>query len=138
MSINRVILMGRITADLEMRMTSSGKDVLSFSLAVDRGWGESKKTDFITCVAWEQTARFIYQYFGKGRLIGIEGSLQTRSYEDKSGNKRVAVEVLVEKAHFTGEKAASSAPDVTASSAYRAPRSDDYQEIEEDEGDIPF
>lgn len=104
--LNKVILMGRITHDLEMRSTPSGTSVLQFSLAVERNFvkqGEERQTDFINCVAWKQTAEMIAKWFGKGRLIAIEGRLQSRSYEDKQGNKRTAIEVIVDQASFTGE-----------------------------------
>ena len=104
--LNKVILLGRITHDLEMRSTPSGTSVLQFSLAVERNFvkqGEERQTDFINCVAWKQTAEFIGRFFGKGRLIAIEGRLQSRNYEDKQGNKRTAIEVIVDQASFTGE-----------------------------------
>ncbi|MBR1765075.1 MAG: single-stranded DNA-binding protein [Ruminococcus sp.] len=104
--LNKVILMGRITHDLELRQTPNGVSVLSFSVAVDRNYarqGEDRQTDFIDCVAWRQTGEFISRYFGKGRMIAIEGTLQTRNYQDKNGNNRKAVEVVVDNASFTGE-----------------------------------
>ena len=79
--LNKVILMGRITHDLELRQTPNGVSVLSFSIAVDRSFarqGEERQTDFIDCVAWRQQAEFISRYFGKGRMIAVEGELQTR------------------------------------------------------------
>lgn len=112
--MNTVILMGRMTADPELKRTQTGKDVMSFSVAVDRDYGDKKPTDFINCVAWESTARFIGQWFPKGRLIALEGALQTRSYEDKHGNKRTATEVLVRQVHFTGDKGGSRSPDIYA------------------------
>ncbi|MCL2087952.1 MAG: single-stranded DNA-binding protein [Oscillospiraceae bacterium] len=106
--LNRVILMGRITAAPELKQTQSGLAVTSFSIAVDRNYKsagqERAATDFINIVAWRQTAEFICKYFTKGSLIAIEGSIETRHYEDKNGNKRTAVEVIAERAHFTGEK----------------------------------
>ena len=104
--------MGRLTAEPELKFTQSGKEVLSFSLAVDSGYGEKKKTDFITCVAWEGTAKFISQWFRKGSLLLVEGALRTRKYTDKSGNNRTATEVLVSQGHFTGEKSNRSSADV--------------------------
>lgn len=102
--INSVVLMGRITQDIELRSTTSGTSVIQFTIAVERyGKGEEKQTDFITCVAWKGTAEFISKYFGKGRMIAVTGRLQSRSYEDKNGNKRTAIEVNVEQASFTGE-----------------------------------
>ena len=88
--INSVILMGRITAAPECKKTQSGISVVSFSIAVDRSYrsGSERQTDFITVVAWRQTADFICNYFKKGQMIAIEGSIQTRPYEDKNGNKR--------------------------------------------------
>ncbi len=110
--MNKVFLMGRLTAEPELKFTQSGKEVLSFSLAVDSGYGEKKKTDFITCVAWEGTAKFISQWFRKGSLLLVEGALRTRKYTDKSGNNRTATEVLVSQGHFTGEKSNRSSADV--------------------------
>lgn len=110
--MNIAILMGRLTAEPELRRTQSGKDVLSFCLAVDRGYGEKKETDFINCVAWEHTARFISQYFRKGSLIAVNGGIRTRKYEDKYGNSRIATEVVVDRAFFTGEKSGRATADV--------------------------
>lgn len=104
--LNRVILMGRITHDLELKQTQGGVSVLSFNIAVDRGYvrqGEERQTDFISCVAWRQRAEFINNYFAKGRMIAIEGSLQTRTYDDKNGVKRYVTEVVVDNVSFTGE-----------------------------------
>lgn len=105
--INRVVLMGRLVSDPDKRTTSSGLSVVSFRLAVDRGYqrGDGGQTaDFINCVAWRQTANFIWEYFSKGRMIALEGKLQSRSYEDREGNKRNVIEVVVEHVSFTGEK----------------------------------
>lgn len=104
--LNRVILMGRITQDLDLRQTPSGVSVLTFSIAVDRSFakqGEERQTDFITCVAWRQQAEFISRYFGKGRMIAIEGNLRTRTYDDKNGSKHYVTEVYVDSVSFTGE-----------------------------------
>lgn len=105
--LNRVILMGRITQDLELKQTPNGTSVLSFSVAVERSFarqGEERQTDFINCVAWRQQAEFISKYFGKGRMIAIEGNLRTRNYDDKNGVKHYVTEVFVDNASFTGEK----------------------------------
>lgn len=104
--INRIILMGRITRDLELRQTPSGVSTLSFTVAVDRNFqkqGEERQTDFISCVAWRQQAEFISRYFGKGRMIALEGTLRTRTYDDKNGVKHYITEVLVDNVSFTGE-----------------------------------
>lgn len=105
--LNRVILMGRITHDLELKSTPSGVSVLSFTVAVDRSYarqGEQRQTDFINCVAWRQQAEFISKYFGKGRMIALEGNLRTRTYDDKNGTKHYVTEVYVDSVSFTGEK----------------------------------
>lgn len=104
--LNRVILMGRITHELELKQIPNGTSVLSFSVAVDRNYskqGEERQTDFINCVAWRQQAEFISKYFGKGRMIALEGNLRTRSYDDKNGVKHNVVEVYVDNVSFTGE-----------------------------------
>lgn len=102
--LNRVILMGRITQELQLKHTQNGIAVLSFSVAVDRPVQKDaeKQTDFISCVAWRQVAEFISKYFAKGRLIAIEGNLRTRTYE-KDGHKHYITEVYVENTSFTGE-----------------------------------
>ena len=105
--LNKVILMGRITTDLELKKTSSGISVTSFSIAVDRTYvkqGEERKTDFINCVAWNKQAEFICKYFGKGSLIAIEGEIQTRQYQAKDGSNRHITEVVVSGVSFTGER----------------------------------
>lgn len=106
MALNKAIILGRITHDLEVRQTQSGTAVLQFTVAVDRNYskdGGEKQTDFINCVAWRQTAEFIGRYFGKGRMIAVDGRLQTRTYEDKNGTKHYITELIVENANFTGE-----------------------------------
>jgi len=106
--LNRVILMGRITQDLEVRQTPNGQAVVTFNVAVDRNFKDQNgqyQSDFITCVAWRQQAEFIGKYFGKGRMIAIEGNLRTRTYEDKNGTKHYVTEVFVDSVSFTGEKA---------------------------------
>ena len=151
--LNRVILMGRLTADPELKQTPNGISVVSFSLAVDRNFAgkvAERQTDFINCVAWRQTAEFISRYFGKGRMMAVEGSLQVRNYVDKNENKRQAVEVVVDQAYFadsksTGNASPSPAPSYNAAPAYApvAPVAfnsgsvEDFQEIE-DEDDLPF
>ena len=107
--LNKIIIMGRLTRDPELRRTGSGTAVTSFSLAVDRDFksqsGE-KETDFIDVVAWRQTAEFVSKYFSKGKMIIVEGSIQTRSYEDRNGNKRRAVEVVADNVQFGESKSA--------------------------------
>ena len=104
MALNQVIIMGRVTKELEIKQTPSGAAVLSFTVAVDRySKNEEKAADFISCVAWNKTAEFIGKYFGKGRMIAVTGNLRTRNYEDKNGVKHYVTEVWVDNADFTGE-----------------------------------
>lgn len=107
---NRAVLMGRICNDLELKTIQSGISVLSFRLAVERSYqakGEERKSDFFNVVAWRSTAEFISRYFGKGRMILVEGELQTRQYVDKNGSTQNVVELVVNSAHFTGEPKSS-------------------------------
>ena len=106
--LNKVILMGRITQDLEVKQTPSGVAVLQFTVAVERkfkGTNGEKQTDFINCVAWRNQAEFIGKYFTKGKMIAIEGNLRTRTFDDKNGTKHYVTEVYVDNVSFTGEKA---------------------------------
>jgi single-strand DNA-binding protein len=105
-SFNKVILMGRLTHDPELKQSTSGVSVTSFNLAVDRRYnkGEDKQCDFITIVAWRQTAEFICKYFGKGQAILVCGELQTRSWTDNQGNKRYATEVVSSEVSFCEAK----------------------------------
>ena len=104
--LNCVVLMGRLVADPELKQTTSGTAVTSFTVAVERDYksGEERQTDFIDVVAWRQTAEFVCKYFRKGDMIALQGSIQTRSYEYRNGNKRKAVEVIADKVSFCGEK----------------------------------
>lgn len=106
MGLNVVVLMGRMVADPELKRTQSGVSVSSFRVAVDRSFSkEERKADFIDVVAWKSTAEFVCKYFHKGSMIALAGSLQTRSYEDKNGNKRTAYEVVANEVHFAGSQA---------------------------------
>jgi len=105
--MNYAMIMGRLTADPELKSTGSGVAVCSFTVAVDRrfkGQNEERQTDFIRCVAWRQSAEFLSRYFKKGSMVAVMGNIQVRSYEDKNGNKREAVELVAENIHFTGER----------------------------------
>ena len=135
--INSVVLMGRLTAAPECKKTQSGISVTSFSIAVDRNYRrEDKQTDFINIVAWRQTADFICNYFKKGQMIASEGSLQTRSYEDKNGNKRNLVEVVANNVSFCGDKRDSAASSDEPASFSNADSSD-FTEFSGDD-DLPF
>lgn len=133
--INNVVLMGRLVATPELKSTQTGVSVTSFTLAVERSYakqGEERQADFINCVAWRNTAEFIAKYFQKGSMLAITGSIQTRNYEDKNGNKRTAVEVVADSASFCGSKSESNnAPNINV-----APPSD-FEEIDTD-ADFPF
>lgn len=104
--LNSAIIMGRLTADPELRTTTSGLSVTSFTVAVDDNYksGEEKQTDFIDCVAWRGTADFVTTYFKKGQMIAVQGKIKTRNYEDKNGNKRKAVEIVADNVSFCGSK----------------------------------
>ncbi|MCL2194471.1 MAG: single-stranded DNA-binding protein [Oscillospiraceae bacterium] len=105
--MNYAMIMGRLTADPELKSTGSGVSVCSFTVAVDRrfkGQNQERETDFIRCVAWRQSAEFLSRYFKKGSMVAVMGNIQVRSYEDKNGNKREAVELVAENIHFTGER----------------------------------
>lgn len=104
--MNKVILMGRLTADPVIRTTPANKRVCSFTLAVNRRYAKEgqQQTDFINCVAWEKTAEHIGKYFGKGSMIAIEGRLQIRSWDNQEGKKQYTTEVIVDASYFTGEK----------------------------------
>ena len=134
LNLNKVILAGRMTADPELKSTQSGISVTSFSLAVDRKVAKEsdKKTDFITVIAWRQTAEFITRYFHKGSPICVSGTIQTRSWEDQHGNKRYATEVVADEANFVESK--STADQNSAAPAAVAPQ---FEELSDDE-DLPF
>ena len=107
MAYNRVILMGRLTRDPELKTTASGVNVCSFSIAVDRRFqakGEEKKADFFNIVAWRQQGEFVSRYFKKGNMILVEGELQTRQYTNKDGQNVNVTEIMAEQVCFTGEK----------------------------------
>ena len=137
MALNKIELMGRITSDLEMKVTNSGKEVISFTLAVERNYKGSdgnKITDFINCVAFGNQAKSICTYFGKGRLLLVVGSLQSRQYTTQNNEKRTVFEVNVEEVHFTGEKAQATQPPENA--PYQA-STDGFEEMTTDD-DLPF
>ena len=134
---NLVILKGRLTADVELKATTNGKSVCSFTLAVDRGYGDNKVTDFITCVAWEQRAEFISKYFSKGSEIRILGEINTRKWQDKDGNNRTAFEVRVNESGFCGSKNAQNNTQDNAQNSFAQPQND-FEEVGGFDGDLPF
>ena len=144
--LNTIIIMGRLTADPELRTTSSGLSVSSFTVAVDRRYqrqGEDKQTDFIPVVAWRQQAEFVSKYFSKGQMIAVEGSLQSRKYEDKNGNPRTAYDVIADRISFCGSKAESGGGNYGGGSAaadtssYSNANAGDFSTVVDDD-DLPF
>lgn len=133
MAFNLVVLTGRITADVELKTTPNGVSVCTFSIAVDRGYGENKQTDFINIVAWRQTAEFVAKYFSKGSMIGIEGSIQTRKYQDKNGNTRTAFEVVANNVQFIEGKKTEADP-----LKVDAEKVNVLVDTDEVDGDLPF
>lgn len=143
MSLNNVSLMGRLTADPELRRTPSGVSVTTFTIAVERTYtpqGQEKQADFIDIVAWRNTAEFACKYFTKGKMMAAQGSIQTRTYEDKEGHKRKAFEVVADNVFFCGDKAPAQAPaDIPSETvpAFAQGQSDDFAVCDDNE-DLPF
>jgi single-strand DNA-binding protein len=150
MSLNKVILMGNMCADPELKQTPSGNSVCSFNIGVSRNFGrlDEKKADFFTVVAWGTKAEFICKYFKKGQAIVVVGELQTRNWTDNQGNKRYATEVVADEVSFAGNKEnTSSAAQSTAPSPqgegsyvptpYIGGNSQNFEEIPSDES-LPF
>ena len=159
--LNRIILMGRLTRDPELRHTQTGTAVASFSLAVDRDFKDKttgeKATDFIDIVAWRQTAEFVSRFLTKGRMAVVEGRLQLRDWTDRDGNKRRSAEVVADNVYFGDSKRDSEGgsygapsggygapggyapPAAPVGGGYSAPAGgDQFAELTEDDGELPF
>ena len=154
--LNKIILMGRLTRDPELRHTQTGTAVASFSLAVDRDFKDKstgdRTTDFIDVVAWRQTGEFVSRYFTKGRMAVVEGRLQIRDWTDKDGNKRRSAEVVADNVYFgdskrDGESAGPYSGGYSAPSGGRSPApsgfgapdmGDQFAELSDDDGELPF
>lgn len=150
--MNIVALMGRLTADPELKTTNSGLSYCRFTLAVDRRFSKEKQADFISCVAWRQTAEFVSRYFSKGSQMALNGSIQTGSYTDNSGNKRYTTDVVVDNVYFTGKKSdnpsseqgsrPSAAPSASrqqpAVPAYVSGDDEDFGVMDSDDDVYPF
>ena len=151
--LNKIVIMGRLTRDPELRRTQSGTAVTSFSIACDRDFkspsGE-KETDFIDVVAWRNTAEFVSKYFAKGRMAVVEGRLQIRDWTDREGNKRRSAEVYADNVYF-GDSRRDSAPGgydappaYGSAPAYSAPNSgysaapSGFAELDDQDGELPF
>lgn len=148
--INCTVLMGRLTEAPELKTTNSGVAVTSFSIAVERNYapkGQERETDFIRITAWRQTAEFVCKYFTKGSMIAVQGSIQTRNYEDRNGNKRTAFEVVADNVSFCGSKAETKdavpaePPAQAARPSVSVSAEDDYTVLpagDFDDDDLPF
>ncbi|MBQ3008646.1 MAG: single-stranded DNA-binding protein [Oscillospiraceae bacterium] len=157
--MNVVCLLGRLTADPELRQTPNGTSVCSFSVAVNRAYSGAngeRQADFINCVAWRQTAEFISRYFRKGNMIGLNGSIQTRTYQDKdTGKNRTAFEVIINNAYFAESKGNSAQSNQGFNTGYSQPSPrqaennfpatsfstgdlDGFSALAADDGDLPF
>lgn len=145
--INKVILMGRLTRDPELRHTGTGRAVCNFSIAVDSGYGDNRQTDFINCVAWQNQAEFLGKYFTKGMLVIVAGRISTRTWEGQDGRKNYVTEVVANEISFgetkksreqnSGAYSAGSGSSYNPQpSSYSAPQQ--YQEMPQDVGDDDF
>ena len=130
MALNKIIIQGRLTKDVELRYTKSEKPVASFTIAVDRD-GKDTGTDFINCVAWNGTATFVDKYFSKGDAAIVSGRLQMRNWEDNNGNKRVSAEVLADNVYFCGGKK-------NGSQSENSPAPIAYTNMQDADGSLPF
>lgn len=138
--LNVTAIMGRLSRDPELRQTTTGKTVASFTIACSRGRKDAngkELVDWIPVVAWEHTAEFVCKYFEKCSLIAIDGRLQSRTYKDRDGNNRTAIEIVANNANFAGSKSTGGGSNsVPAGGSYNEPTVQ-FDEIE-DEGDLPF
>ena len=133
--INKVILMGRLTKDPELRYTNNKTPVCSFTIAVNNGYGEKQQTDFINCVAWNKTAEFVTKYFIKGRMIIIaDGRISTRSWETQDGKRAYATEVIANEVNFGETKSSQQ----TATQRPMQDDDDDFTLLDEEDDDLPF
>ena len=142
--MNRVCLMGRLTKDHELKQTPNNVSVANFSLAVDRNYQsdkDNKQTDFINIVAWRHTAEFVGKYFTKGQLVAAEGSIQTRSYQDKDGNNRTVFEVVADQVYFAEKKQNGenkSQSESSAKDSFQVGDLGDFEEFDANDGELPF
>lgn len=142
--LNKVILMGRLTRDPELRHTTTDKPVVSFTLAVDRGYkkdNDAVNADFINCVAWRSTAEFVSKWFTKGQLVVVSGRLSTRTYKDKDGNTRTVTEVVADEVFFAESKRNSTEGTRDMGKvefAENEPIQAEFEEVVGDDGELPF
>ena len=145
--LNKIMIMGRLVRDPELRTTLNGTHVAAFTLAVERDFKEqgrdTRPTDFIDCVAWRYAADFVSRYFTKGRMAVVEGRLQMRDWTDKDGNKRRSAEVVADNIYF-GDAKKEAEPGCNSSynsapAGYGAPSgADQFAELSDDDGELPF
>ena len=147
LNLNKVVLAGRLTNDPELKQTASGVSVMSFTIAVNRRYaskndqGESQnQADFISVVAWRNTAEFIAKYFRKGSAICVTGSIQTRNWQDQQGQRRYTTEVVADEAMFVDSRSESAATDAYVQTpSYASPNAvaPNFEEHNTDD-DLPF
>ena len=136
--INKMILHARFTEDVDLRTTQNDNSVASFTIAWSEKYGQTEQTLFLNCVAWNNQAEFISKYFKKGDMVVVEGKLTTRSYEDGNGDKKYVTELIVEKAHFCGNKQDSKSQQVAGDlNTYSSGTDEDFKSTSDDE-DLPF
>lgn len=139
--LNHITIMGRLTRDPELRYTQNGTAVASFTLAVDRDRKKddgSRDTDFIDCIAWKGTAEMMKKYFQKGRMAVVDGRLQIRDWTDREGNKRRSAEVVASNVYFGDSKKDHAAQNEKEYGSGGYGNRTDFQEMDEDDGDLPF
>lgn len=140
--LNKIIVMGRLTRDPDLRRTQSGTPVASFTLAVERDFKDQQTgergTDFIDIVAWRQTGEFVSRYFTKGRMAVVEGRLQGRSWTDKDGNTRRTLEVVADNVYFGDAKREEAAGTHAHTDTYTTEKPDAFAELKDDDGEMPF
>lgn len=139
--LNCAVLMGRLVADPELKTIANHISVVSFRIAVDRAFqkqGEERQADFIDIVAWRQTAEFVCRYFKKGSMIAVQGSIQTRNYEDKQGNKRTAVEIVADNVSFCGSKAENGTQETSYTPTFQSASQGDFESIDDDDDSLPW
>ena len=132
--INKVILMGRLTKDPELRYTNNKTPVCSFTIAVNNGYGENQRTDFVNCLAWNKTAEFVTKYFTKGKMIIVIGRITTRSWETQDGKRAYATEVVAKEVSFGETKSSQQ----TATQQPMQDDDDDFTPLDEEDDDLPF
>ncbi len=139
--INSVVLMGRLTAEPELRSTQSGTSLTRFTIAVNRYSKDGEnKVDFIDVTAWRKTAEFVSRYFHKGSMIAVQGSIQTDNYTDKEGNKRKSFQIVANNVSFCGSKdeSASSNPVFDQQQSHQPTDTSDFEPIDDDDYELPF